>query len=212
MDRTQVPHDYPMPRAADSMATDTTSRMVTRTATGMATGTTARALAAALLCAAAALSGCAVVDQSQAPAFSKSDTWVLLPLANNTETPQAGQRAGSIAQSLMTSYGYANLARYPASADDETLFDPAKPDQQQAALAWARQQNARYALTGAVNEWRYKVGVDGEPAVGLSFAVVDVQSGKQVWSAAGSRTGWSRDAVSGVAQKLERQLLAPLTR
>jgi hypothetical protein len=169
-----------------------------------------RTFAAALLCAAAMLSGCAVVDQSAAPAFSKNDTWVLLPIANNTETPQAGQRAASIAQGLMASYGYANLARYPASGDDETLFDPAKPDQQQAALAWARQQNARYALTGAVNEWRYKVGVDGEPAVGLSFAVLDVQSGKAVWSATGSRTGWSRDAVSGVAQKLERDLLAPL--
>jgi len=201
-----------MPRAAQRAMRPTTRRMTHRIATGMAANIATRSLAAALLCAAAVLPGCAVVDQSPAPAFSKSDTWVLLPMANNTETPQAGQRAGSIAQSLMTSYGYANLARYPASADDESLFDPAKPDQQQAALAWARPQNARSALTGAVNEWRYKVGVDGEPAVGLSFAVVDVQSGKQVWSAAGSRTGWSRDAVSGVAQKLERELLAPLTR
>jgi polysaccharide biosynthesis protein PelC len=169
-------------------------------------------MAAAALVVAGTLSGCAVVDRSSAPPLSKADTWALLPLANNTETPQAGQRAASIAQSLMTSYGYSNLARYPASSDDETLFDPAKPDQQQAALAWARQQNAHYALTGAVNEWRYKVGVDGEPAVGITFDVIDVQSGKVIWSGTGSRTGWSRDAVSGVAQKLERDLLAPLGR
>jgi len=160
----------------------------------------------------AQLSGCAVVDRSAAPAFSKTDNWAILPIANNTETPQAGLRAASIAQSLMTSYGYANLARYPASADDETLFDPAKADAQQNALNWARQQNARYVLSGAVNEWRYKVGVDGEPAVGLTFDILDVQTGKVVWSTSGSRTGWSRDAVSGVAQKLERDLLAPLAR
>ncbi|MGF6770724.1 TolB-like protein [Paraburkholderia sp. GAS199] len=156
--------------------------------------------------------GCSVIDRSAAPAFSKSDTWAILPIANNTETPQAGQRAASIAQSLLATYGYANLARYPASADDETLFDPAKPDAQQNALNWARQQNAHYALTGAVNEWRYKVGVDGEPAVGLTLQVLDVQSGKVVWTGSGSRTGWSRDAVSGVAQKLERDLLSPLAR
>ncbi len=167
-------------------------------------------MTAAALVLAGTLSGCAVVDRSSAPQLSKTDTWALLPLANNTETPQAGQRAASIAQSLMTSYGYTNLARYPASSDDETLFDPAKPDQQQAALTWARQQNAHYALTGAVNEWRYKVGVDGEPAVGITFDVIDVQSGKVIWSGTGSRTGWSRDAVSGVAQKLERELLSQL--
>lgn len=178
-----------------------------------ATGRWRAAALAALLSvalAAATLAGCAVVDRSTAPAFSRSDSWAILPIANNTETPQAGLRAAAIAQSLMTSYGYANLARYPASADDETLFDPAKPDAQQNALNWARQQNVRYALTGAVNEWRYKVGVDGEPAVGLTLNVLDVQTGKVVWSSSGSRTGWSRDAVSGVGQKLERDLLAPL--
>jgi len=167
---------------------------------------------AAVLVVGGTLAGCSVVDRSQAPAFSTRDNWAVLPFANNTETPQAGQRAASIAQSLMTSYGYANLVRYPASGDDETLFDPAKPDQQQTALEWARRQNARYALAGAVNEWRYKVGVDGEPAVGLTFDVLDVETGKVVWSTSGSRTGWSRDAVSGVAQKLERDLLGPLAR
>ncbi|CAG9220909.1 hypothetical protein BCAR13_420163 [Paraburkholderia caribensis] len=54
--------------------------------------------------------------------------------------------------------------------------------------------------------------MDGEPAVGLTFEVIDVQTGKVVWTGTGSRTGWSRDAVSGVAQKLERDLLSPLAR
>jgi len=158
------------------------------------------------------LGGCAVTDRSsgEAPALSKADGLAMAPLANNTETPQAGQRAVSIAQTLMTSYGYSNVMRYPASADDETLFDPAKPDRQQAVLAWAQKQNARYLLTGSVNEWRYKVGVDGEPAVALTFEIIDVETGKLIWSSSGSRTGWSRDAVAGVAQKLERSLLQPL--
>lgn len=48
--------------------------------------------------------------------------------------------------------------------------------------------------------------------MGLTFDVIDVASGKVVWSAAGSRTGWSRDALSGVAQKLEKELLGALTK
>jgi hypothetical protein len=174
----------------------------------------AASVAGALLLAASMLGGCAwpVVDRGHVPAFSQSkeDVWAVLPLRNNTETPQAGQRAASIAHSVLAAQGFTNIVRYPASSDDETLFDPAKPDQQQTALDWARQQHARYAITGSVNEWRYKVGVDGEPAVGLTFDVVEVDTGKIVWTTSGARTGWSRSAVSGVAQRLEREMLSPL--
>jgi TolB-like protein len=156
---------------------------------------------------------CAIVDRSDVAAnVSKDASWTVLPIVNQTETPQAGQRAASIAQSLLASGGFRQLTRYPASADDENLFDPAKPDAGARALDWARAQKIQYALTGAVTEWRYKVGVDGEPAVGITFDVIEVESGKVLWSAAGSRTGWSRDALSGVAQKLEKQLLEPLMR
>jgi len=76
------------------------------------------------------------------------------------------------------------------------------------ALKWAREQGIRYALTGAVDEWRYKVGVDGEPAVGLALRIVDVQSGQVVWSSVGAKSGWSRDSLAGVAQKLMRAMFA----
>ena len=55
--------------------------------------------------------------------------------------------------------------------------------QQQDALAQARQQGANYAVAAAVNEWRYKVGLDGEPAVGVSISIIDVASGQVVGQA-----------------------------
>jgi polysaccharide biosynthesis protein PelC len=61
---------------------------------------------------------------------------------------------------------------------------------------------------GAVDEWRYKVGVDGEPAVGLVFQVKDLSNGQVVYSASGGKSGWSREALSAVAQKLTVELLA----
>jgi len=167
---------------------------------------------AGAVCLLGVLGACSVLNQGPAPHASRTDDWTILPIANNTETPQAGLRAASIAEGLLSAEGFAHIKRYPASADDETLFDPAKSDIQQKALEWARGEHIRYALTGSVNEWRYKVGVDGEPAVGMTLQLIDVPSGNVIWSGTGSRTGWSRDALSGVAQQLERQLLSPLMR
>ena len=44
----------------------------------------------------------------------------------------------------------------------------------------------------------------------LFHLMIDVASGQVVWSATGSNAGWSRESLSGVAQKLLRRLLAPL--
>ncbi|EQD28248.1 lipoprotein, partial [mine drainage metagenome] len=81
---------------------------------------------------------------------------------------------------------------------------------QQAAMDWASQNRIQYALTGSVQEWRYKTGVDGEPAVSVTFNLVDMTTGKTVWSATGSRTGWSRSSVGSVGQTLIDQLLIPI--
>ena len=58
-----------------------------------------------------------------------------------------------------------------------------------------------------MDEWRYKVGVDGEPAVGVTLEIVDVGTGATVWSGAGAQSGWSREALAAVGQKLIRNLL-----
>ena len=169
-------------------------------------------LAYAACCAGAAwLTGCAVVDSAPAPKLARGDEIAVLPIVNHTETPQAGERAASIAAALLAADGFARVSAYPASGDDQAPFDTAAaPDAAKKALDWARDRHARYALTGTVTEWRYKVGVDGEPAVGLTLQLLDVDGGGVIWSAAGSSTGWSRASLAGVAQKLERKLLAPL--
>lgn len=161
---------------------------------------------------AAWLTGCAVTDVGPAPRMADDATIAVLPIVNYTETPQAGLRAEAIAESLLKTGGVAAVKRYPAHLNPETLFEPAEREAVGKALEWARAEKARYALTGAVQEWRYKVGVDGEPAVGISLQLLDVASGDVVWSATGSDSGWSRSSLSGTAQKLMRRLLSPLMR
>jgi hypothetical protein len=158
------------------------------------------------------LAACTVVDRVKTAPPDLNARWVLLPIANHTETPQAGLRAEAITETVLRSLGVKSLERYPATLNADTLLDPAERKQQDAALAWAKSKDAQYALTGAVEEWRYKVGVDGEPAVGISLQVVDLKSGAVVYSASGGKSGWSREALSAVAQKLLRDLLSDLGR
>ena len=154
-----------------------------------------------------AISGCSTLATSHSAAVNLHANWVLLPSINNTETPQAGGRMDSILSSLLHIHGVTNLSLVAPSQDNNDLFETADRRQQQDALAQARQQGASYAVAAAVNEWRYKVGLDGEPAVGVSISIIEVASGQVVWSGTAARTGWSREAVSAIAQKATDKLL-----
>ncbi|MEZ5739790.1 MAG: penicillin-binding protein activator LpoB [Burkholderiaceae bacterium] len=136
--------------------------------------------------------------------------WGLLPIVNYTQTPQAGLRAEAIVESMVRSRGVDSLRKYPSALNTESLFEPAERNAVDKALAWAREERLRYALTGTVDEWRYKVGVDGEPAIGMTLQLIDIESGRVLWSATGSKTGWSREGLSAVAQKLIDQMTSPL--
>jgi len=166
-------------------------------------------LMAAVL-AGSALVGCAVIKSTPSPQLARNDSIALLPILNLTETPQAGTRAEVIVEALLQADGFSQLKRYAGTTDSDALFQNVDREAVDQATAAARTQKAKYGLTGAVQEWRYKVGVDGEPAVGISLKLINLDTGEVVWTTSGSRTGWSRDAVSGVAQKLLGQLLSSL--
>ncbi|WP_447971624.1 penicillin-binding protein activator LpoB [Nitrospira sp. M1] len=151
--------------------------------------------------------GCTVIDYSRDPMLDAHAPWVLLPIVNHTETPQAGRRAEAITESLLYSQGMTQIRRYPSALQDGSFILGSDNTLYESALHWAKEQKARYAITGTVDEWRYKVGIDGEPAVGVSLRILDLQTNHVVWSAVGGQTGWSREAVSAVAQKLIKRLL-----
>jgi hypothetical protein len=65
-------------------------------------------------------------------------------------------------------------------------------------------------VAGSVEEWRYKVGLDGEPVAGVTLRVIDLQNGRVLWSGSGSRSGWSRDGLSTVGHQLIGRLLSEL--
>ncbi|MDP2222454.1 MAG: penicillin-binding protein activator LpoB [Hydrogenophaga sp.] len=132
----------------------------------------------------------------------------LLPVANYTDVPQAGLRALSLLEPALRLRGVQRLLLYPSRLGNESLFEPGEQKAQESALTWAREQGARYAVLAAVNEWRYKTGIDGEPAVGLALQVRDLGNDQTVYAASGGRTGWARESLAAVAQQLIHELLA----
>lgn len=165
---------------------------------------------AALATTALLVTACGTIRHSDgAPTLSAGDKVIVASIANFTETPDAGLSAASIATNVLRANGLKDVSAAPADARRNTMFDSGSRDAASVVNA-ARSQNARFVLSGGVEEWRYKTGVDGEPVVGVTFELTDVASGKVVWSATGSRSGWSRSGLSSVATKLIGNLLSPL--
>lgn len=162
---------------------------------------------------AALLAGCASTIQStvdQDP-LDGGGRWAILPIANNTDTPQAGLSAEAMVEHQLRRRGITNLQRYPAALSRDSLFEPTERKVTEEALKWAKDQGMRFAVLGSVEEWRYKVGIDGEPAVGVTLQVMDLSTDRVVWSASGAKSGWSRQALAAVAQALLTDLFARLT-
>ena len=137
-----------------------------------------------------------------------ADKIAMLPVANFTDVPQAGLRVEALLESALRQAGLRQLVIYPPALNPETLFEPSERKAQADAEKWAKAQGMRYVVTAAVNEWRYKVGVDGEPAVGLMLQVKDLSNDQVVYSSAGGRTGGSRQALSAVGLQLTTELVA----
>lgn len=147
------------------------------------------------------LAGCAGQYAKRTVPLPADAKWAVLPVMNYAQTPQAGQSAESILFTLLHRRGIADLRRYPAGTGDG-LPDLNDERRLQDAIAWARSENIRYAVSGSVEEWQYKAGLDGEPAVGLTVQVVNVSTGRVLWSASDARSGWGYNTLSGTAQEL----------
>jgi TolB-like protein len=155
------------------------------------------------------LGGCAVATvSSSSPALGAGERLAVLPFANLTDVPLAARRAQAITVSLLRQQGLREVLSYPRPETDLLSASPAPSPRQ--ALQWARRQGARYALGGSVTEWRYKTGVDSEPAVGVVLELRDVADGRVVWSASGARSGWGYQSLAAVGQAQIQALLKGL--
>lgn len=144
--------------------------------------------------------GCSSVYNSQQNEINKNSKIYVARFKNNTETFLAGERAASITKSVLRTKGYNIVNLSENTAEDEKYnLDKIKAE--------AKNSDAEIVVTGEVNEWRYKTGIDGEPAVGLSLIFIDLSTDKVLFSAVGAKTGWGHESITTIAQKLLNNLI-----
>jgi len=137
------------------------------------------------------------------PPIASNQKIALYSLNNYTDTPRAGLRAANITEGLLLAKGYRISNSITAATRKMSLSEK---------IADARRHHARYLITGGVSEWRYKTGIDGEPAVSVQLKLIDTHSRRVVWSATGSDSSWGNTSIGVVAQNLISGMLPATSR
>ncbi len=121
---------------------------------------------------------------------------VLFRFENYTDAPEAGLRAANLMAGVLQAKGY---RVYP--------YLKKAPKSLKKARKIAKKAGARYFMTGGVSEWRYKNGIDAEPAVSLRLTLYKTKNAKPVWSATGSDSDWGNATLGTTAQNLMKEML-----
>ena len=155
--------------------------------------------------------GCVSVESRAGQALNLDARWVLLPILNLAEAPQVGERIEAMLGPLLRVRGIEYLEVYSVRREPGKLPEVDDRRRFETALQWAKAEGYDYCVTGNVTEWAYKAGLEPEPAVGLSIEVRELETGKVVFSSAGSRTGWGNESLSGTAQELLADIISLMT-
>ncbi len=135
-------------------------------------------------------------DKNMTSVWNKNNVYAVLPFINYTETPQAGKRVASLLYAIMISKGY--------KIEDNIIYIKSKNLRSMEKKAF--KHGADYVVTGTVNEYRYKTGIDGQPAVSISLLVIN-KDNKVVWSGTGSKTGFINSSLGKITTELLKNMI-----
>jgi len=164
-------------------------------------------LASVLVLSSALLTACQTITSSNRVIVSSAENWALLPIVNLSRTPLAGNRASALVETHLRARGVNNLEVYKAPSNQSVIALLDEAGQLSDAKTWAKQNGFRYGITGDVQEWSYKNGLDNEPSIGMTLKFVDLHSEEVLWTASATRTGWGYSNLSSTANKTIEELL-----
>jgi len=150
-------------------------------------------------------SGCSAIVNKNRVIVPKNQKYAISSFWNYTETPMAGMRASSIVEGVISQENI-NIYSLIGGADEmeniktKELFIKQKE-------AEAKKVGASYLITGDVQEWRYKTGIDGEPVVSYTLKIIDLNSNQTIFSGVGAKSGWGHKSIGVVAQEIAKELL-----
>ncbi len=146
------------------------------------------------------LSGCGeVVNYIPSKSIPRDGVIAVFPFQNNTNTPFAGQKMKNITINILLSKDY--FVRGVSLKDEDEYLTENK------VMKLSKSLPTKYYLFGSVNEYRYKSGIEAEPAVAVSFKIVEKDTQNVVYSAVGAKNGWGSESLGSISQKLIWELV-----
>lgn len=152
------------------------------------------------------LSACTSYQVPNSPLFAADSRWAIMPMINNSNTPLATEKVEQILRVQLYAKGI-DSAMYPTYEPQDLTSILDRTAKQAKAQDWLASQSVDYVITGSVEEWHYKSGLDGEPAVGITLEVRSALNKTTYWRATGTRAGWGRESLSGTGHIVLNELL-----
>jgi len=117
----------------------------------------------------------------------KNHKIIVFEFNNYTATPDAGKRAANIAVGVLQAKGY-------------KVYDFVNHKRPEGKISDIKSTyGADFILEGGVSEWRYKTGIDGEPAVAIQLRLINTENNNVEWSSTGSTHSWGNSSIGSVA-------------
>jgi hypothetical protein len=117
----------------------------------------------------------------------------------------AGLKAASIVEGVLSKNRVVVYSLI--EGEEEISLNKNKKDFLNNQLKKAKSLGADYFITGEVQEWRYKIGIDGEPVVSYSIKIIDLKNKERIFSALGAKSAWGHKSIGIVAQEIANELL-----
>lgn len=158
---------------------------------------------------AASLSACSSYNLPDSPELIANKKWVVMPFNNFSGAAFASEKAEEITASILKEEKV-NVTLYQVTAINalDTVLDPSIKTT--AAQKWLETQNANYIVTASVSEWKYKSGLDSEPAVGITLKILDASTSEVLWQGTGARTGWGRENLAQTGMEVISEIVEEL--
>lgn len=138
-------------------------------------------------------SGCVRETYSLGSEFPAKNTYEIVPFANFTQTPMAGYKVAGIFEGVLRAKGiHLKGSLWDFKEKDYSVED---------INSLLKTQTAKFIITGYVNEYRYKTGIDGEPAVSVTVKIFNNITGKYIYTATFSRVGDTYNSVGVLTQE-----------
>ena len=154
------------------------------------------------------LSACVSTGTTDASLYA-GDSWVILPITNNSGIATAAEISESIVESNLRARGVAAIQHLSNNPEviAVSLNKAANERVDDKLLRRASGAGARYAITGSIEQWG-RAKLNGRDArVTLALRVFDVSTGSLLWRGKQSVAGKASSSVSKVGNKAIAKLI-----